>query len=233
MATLYIIPSFLAPDTQSHIPSIVTDTINQLNVFVVERTRTARRFIRSMSKDFVIDNAIFIELDKHDMASSKKEIAAALAQHVNIGLLSEAGTPCIADPGALVVNMARTQGYHIKPLSGPSSLFLALMASGMNGQEFTFHGYLPIKDGDLIKKLKEISSIAIQQNNTHIFIETPYRNIKLVQQIKKQVDSNLHICISKNLSDTSEEISTIKIKDISIDAIDKSPTIYCIGKLQL
>lgn len=232
MATLYIIPSFLAPDTQEHIPSVVVDTINQLDVFVVERTRTTRRFIRAMIKDFSIDNATFIELDKHDLVGTKQAIKEALAQNVNIGLLSEAGTPCIADPGSIVVNMARKEGYHIKPLTGPSSIILALMASGMNGQEFSFHGYLPIKDAPLIKKLKDITRLATHQGSAHIFIETPYRNVKLVEQISRHVDPNLYICMAKNLTDSTESISTMQIKKVDKNMVDKSPTIYCIGQLQ-
>lgn len=232
MATLYIIPSFLAPNSQEHIPPVVVKTINQLDVFIVERTRTTRRFIRSMIQDFSIDDSTFIELDKHDLSNTKLAIKDVLSQNVNIGLLSEAGTPCIADPGSIVVNMARKEGYLIKPLTGPSSILLALMASGMNGQEFTFHGYLPIKDAPLVKKLKEISRLATNQGTTHIFIETPYRNIKLVEQISKQVDSNLYICIAKNLTDTNESLSTMQIKHIKRDLIDKSPIIYCIGQLQ-
>ena len=231
MATLYIIPSFLAPNSQEHIPQVVVDTINLLDVFVVERTRTARRFIRSMIKDFSIDNATFIELDKHDLVGTKHAISEALSQNVNIGLLSEAGTPCIADPGSIVVNMARKERYTIKPLTGPSSILLALMASGMNGQEFAFHGYLPIKDAPLIKKLKEISRLASTQGTTHIFIETPYRNVKLVEQIAKQVDSNLHICLAQNLTDKNEVISTMRIKELKKELVNKSPTIYCIGQL--
>ena len=232
MATLYIIPSFLAPNAQEHIPQVVVNTIKDLDVFIVERTRTARRFIRSIIKDFSIDNATFIELDKHDLPGTKQAISQVISQHVNIGLLSEAGTPCIADPGSIVVNMARKERYHIKPLTGPSSIILGLMASGMNGQEFTFHGYLPIKDGPLIKKLKDISRMATTQGSTHLFIETPYRNVKLVDQIAKQVDSNLYICLAKNLTDTNETISTMRIKDLKKDLVDKSPTIYCIGQLQ-
>ena len=232
MATLYIIPSFLAPNSQEHIPPVVVKTINQLDVFIVERTRTTRRFIRSMIQDFSIDDSTFIELDKHDLTSTKLAIKDALSQNVNIGLLSEAGTPCIADPGSIVVNMARKEGYLIKPLTGPSSILLALMASGMNGQEFTFHGYLPIKDAPLVKKLKEISRLATNQGTTHILIVTPYSNIKLVEQISKQADSNLYICIAKNLTDTNESLSTMQIKHIKRDLIDKSPIIYCIGQLQ-
>ena len=175
MADLYLLPSFLAPDSNEHIPPVVINAINSTSVFIVERARTARRFIRAIIKDYNLDKAQFIELDKHDPALSKTLIKEALAQNVTIGLMSEAGTPCIADPGAMVVNMAREVGYTIKPLTGPSSIILGLMASGMNGQHFTFHGYLPIKDGALSAKLRDINRDA-NKDVTQIFIETPYRN---------------------------------------------------------
>lgn len=231
MADLYLLPSFLAPESNEHIPPVVINAINSTSIFIVERARTARRFIRSIIKDYNLDKAQFIELDKHDPALSKTLIKEALTQNVTIGLMSEAGTPCIADPGAMVVNMARESGYAIKPLTGPSSIILGLMASGMNGQHFTFHGYLPIKDGPLSAKLRDINREA-NKDVTQIFIETPYRNEKLLKSIVKNIDPNLYISISMNLNGTDERSVTSQIKKAEATSLGKNPAIYCIGKLQ-
>lgn len=232
MANLYLLPSFLAPDSQDHIPPIVIDAIQNTNVFIVERARTSRRYIRSLIKDYPLDEATFIELDKHNISDSKLEIKEALSKKINIGLLSEAGTPCIADPGAIVVNMARNEGYKIRPLTGPSSIILGLMASGMNGQQFSFHGYLPIKDGPLMNKLKLISKIAVKEKSTHIFIETPYRNSKLISKIVRTVDPNLQMMIAINLNSVDELIITKPIKQWAGVKLEKEPALFCIGTLE-
>ena len=232
MANLYLLPSFLAPDSQAHIPPIVHHALGKTNIFIVERARTSRRFIRALLKDYPLDQAEFIEIDKHNMAASRAAIKEVLSQKENVGLLSEAGTPCIADPGAMVVNMARSLGFKICPLTGPSSIILGLMASGMNGQLFTFHGYLPIKDNALTEKLRAISKIALREKSTHIFIETPYRNTKLINNIVRTVDPSLHMSISVNLNGPDESIITKPVQQWRGVTMGKVPAIYCIGTLE-
>ncbi len=231
MAGLYILPSLLSPEGIDHIPGVVRSRIEKLRIFVVERTRTARRFIRAILPDYPIDEASFFELDKHDMLVSQAMIYKLLEQRTDIGLISEAGTPCIADPGAMIVHMARKSNYKIYPLSGPSSIMLALMASSMNGQEFAFHGYLPIKEPALSHKLSQISSLALS-GATQIFIETPYRNDKMIEKLGATIDANLTISISIDLTSVNEEHIITKPSKVKQISIGKRPAIYCIGKLQ-
>jgi len=232
MPKLYTLPSLLAPDGEGHIPSVVIDRIKILRVFIVERTRTARRFIKSIIPDYPIDEATFYELDKHDDLVTQSLVNQALESGADIGLISEAGTPCIADPGAMIVQRARKAGYTISPLSGPSSISLALMASGMNGQTFTFHGSLPIKEPALGHKLKQISTFALT-GATQIFIETPYRNDKVLKAISQHVDSSLSLSISIDLTSVNDERHILcKVPAAKDHSIGKSPAIYCIGKLQ-
>ena len=231
MPNLYIIPSLLAEDGAAHVPVIVKDKVKSLDTFIVERTRTARRYIRTLIPDFDIDGSKFYELDKHDGLAAQAMINDVLKSTHDVGLISEAGTPCIADPGAMVVHLARRASYVICPLSGPSSITLALMASGMNGQEFTFNGYLPIKEPGLGHKLSQISSRALE-GITQLFIETPYRNDKLLQQIKKHVDPSLFVSISIDLTSVNETHHIIKAANTDKLTIGKRPAIYCIGRLQ-
>jgi len=228
---LYILPSLLSSEGIDHIPETVKARISELRVFIVERTRTARRFIRAVLPEYPIDEASFYELDKHDILSSQAMIHGILEEKRDIGLISEAGTPCIADPGAMIVHMSQRAGYKICPLTGPSSIILALMASGMNGQEFSFHGYLPIKEPALSHKLAQISTLALT-GSTQIFIETPYRNDKLLQQISKTIDHNLTLSISIDLTSVNEEHIITKPQKAGQISIGKRPAIYCIGKPQ-
>ncbi len=231
MPSLYILPSLLSHEGVDHIPDAVRLRIAELRVFIVERTRTARRFIRAILPDYPIDDATFYELDKHDMLASQAMIHKVIDNKTDVGLISEAGTPCIADPGAMVVHIARKADYNIRPLAGPSSILLALMASGMNGQEFSFHGYLPIKEPALSHKLSQMSVLALT-GATQIFMETPYRNDKLLQQISKTIDPKLTLSISIDLTSVNEEHIITKPQQAHQLSIGKRPAIYCIGKLQ-
>jgi 16S rRNA (cytidine1402-2'-O)-methyltransferase len=151
----------------------------------------------------------------------------------SFGLLSEAGLPCIADPGHQVVDHARAQGYDIVPLTGPSSIFMALMASGLNGQEFTFHGYLPIKEPALTKKLKYIQDQVTKTGYTQLFIETPYRNIKLYEKMLSTLQDQTKLCIAQDISSAEEWIDTKSVKAWKTQAkvdLKKAPCIFLIGK---
>ena len=213
MPTLYLIPAPISEQSLNHMPHVVHDTIRGLDYFIVEKVRTARRFIRSISPDFDIDGSTFYELDKRDHQHNDKEIREILSSGRNIGLMSEAGLPCIADPGNKIVDLARSYYYSIVPLTGPSSIFMALMASGLNGQQFTFHGYLPIKEPELIKKLKTIQGNLSKSNYTHIFIETPYRNQKLYRALISKLPDHMKLCIAQEISALGEDIQTKTIKD--------------------
>ena len=230
MPNLYLIPTLLDENGERHISPIVVSTIETLKHFVVERTRTSRRFIRKMSKTYNIDEATFIEMDKHDLENSMKAAVKMLNTNVDVGLMSEAGAPCLADPGAKVVGHARRLNYTIKPLSGPSSIMLAIMASGLNGQEFTFHGYLPVKDSALRAKLDQISAAVRKSGYSQLWIETPYRNEKMLSAIARNLDGNLKLSIAVNLNGDEEIIDTKMIKEWKGHVLGKVPAIFMVGK---
>ena len=232
MPTLFLIPTVLSDGGHGHIPPLTAQVIEGCRHFIVERIRTARRFIRALSKDYPLDEAHFIEISKHQKSKAYDDIKSLFEGGHDICLMSEAGTPCIADPGGGVVSLARKGGYLIRPLSGPSSILLGLMASGMNGQKFTFHGYLPIKDPPLSQKLKAISKSALLTGATHIFIETPYRNDKLISAIYKNVDHGLFIQIASGMTGLEENIIHSTISGIQHITLGKVPATFFIGRLE-
>ena len=231
MPTLYLIPTTISQYGIDHIPSVVKTTVQKLRTFVVERERTSRRYIRQLVKDFPIDDAVFLELDKHDLLRSSNELSRLLSDNRDIGLMSESGVPCIADPGSQVVSLAREAGYKIKPLTGPSSIMLALMASGMNGQQFSFHGYLPVKESPLKRKLNELSTLA-KKGISQIFIETPYRNNQMLKHILKYVDNHLYLAIAIDITGTEELILCKKVSNWPRTELPKSPAIFIVGNLK-
>jgi 16S rRNA (cytidine1402-2'-O)-methyltransferase len=207
------------------IPPIVYSQINKLKFFAVENIRTARRFIKKINPEFDIDNSHFEVLDKRTNNSTLEKIISQINNGKSIGILSEAGCPGIADPGQKLCEMGHKNNIRIKPLIGPSSIILALMASGLNGQNFTFHGYIPIDQGERIKKIKALCKIP----GSHIFIETPYRNEKLFQDLIKNLSpSTKKLCIAVDICGENEKIvtKTVKeMKDVQIN-MKKQPTIF-------
>ncbi len=194
------------PDTV--IPKGDLEIINNLRHFVVENVRTARRFLKKVNRDFPIDDCQFSILDKEtDRSSIHQLIQPAIDGH-HVGLLSEAGAPAIADPGALLVEKAHELHIIVKPLIGPSSLLLALMASGFNGQAFAFNGYLPIKSDERKKKIKYLESLAHQSGAAQMFIETPYRNNQLLQDILAICNKSTKLCIAADLHGNKQKIIT-------------------------
>ena len=230
MAKLYLIPTALSLGRMDHIPPAVSELIHQIDLFVVERLRSARRYLKNLDRDYPIDDVTFIEIDKHDPSSSYRQIRELLGKSKNAALLSEAGCPCIADPGAAIVNIARAVGMQICPLTGPSSIMLGLMSSGMNGQQFCFHGYLPIRESELIQKLRSISKDAEKNNATQIFIETPYRNNKLLQKILKSVSKDLSLSVAMDLTGPAEKVDTRPLPEWKGAILEKTPAIFCLGK---
>jgi 16S rRNA (cytidine1402-2'-O)-methyltransferase len=184
---LFLIPVTLGNnDTINKVlPEYNNLTIHKIKIFIVEQIRTARRFLRAVNHPVAIDDITFLELNKHTDIQAVSGYLNYAAKGEDIGLLSEAGTPCIADPGAIIVEKAHEKGIKIKPLVGPNSIIIALMASGFNGQHFLFHGYLPIENSQRNKKIKELEINIYKNNQTQIFIETPYRNPQILDSLIK------------------------------------------------
>lgn len=229
---IYLIPNNLGEDNNNRLfPSFNTSVIEELQYFIVENIRTARRFIRSLSKTKDIDSLVFFTLNQHTNQSEISSFLKPLEEGYSIGIISEAGCPGIADPGADVVAIAHEKNYIIVPLIGPSSIFLALMASGMNGQNFAFNGYLPIKE-DRIKAIKNFESMVFTRNQSQIFIETPYRNEKLFSDILSNCNGSTKLCIACNIATSEEFIKTLSINNWKKEKIeiDKKPTIFILGK---
>ncbi|MGB1247343.1 MAG: SAM-dependent methyltransferase [Chitinophagales bacterium] len=232
-ATLYLIPCTLGDNTDSIAP-YVRDICQTLDCFVVENLRSARRYLRKIGFDKNFDEEVrFYELDKHKLNIEElfDFLQSNFFNQKNIGLLSEAGNPCIADPGALVVELTHQLKINVKPLVGPSSILLALIASGFNGQEFSFHGYLPIDADKRSKKIKQLESEAKKRGSTQIFMETPYRNNKLIASLIKILRPDTMLSIAVDLTLDTEYIATKKIATWQKEKIDihKRPAIFVIG----
>lgn len=228
--SLYLIPSFLA-DTNDFrsFPPVNLEIIQTLDCFIVENLRTARRFLRKVgySRDF--DEVVFYELNKHTDPNASSSYLEDAENGRNIGLLSEAGIPCIADPGSEIVSKAHQQNIKVVPLTGPSSILLALMASGFNGQSFQFHGYLPIDRKERDKKIRELDKMIAANRQTQIFIETPYRNNQLLDAILTICHDGTQLSIASMI--THESIEFIKTKSVwqwkkSKPDLHKKPTVF-------
>ncbi len=214
MAKLYLIPTPLSENsihevlTQNHLDIIVS-----IKHFVIEEIRTARRFLRKAGYTGNFDDIAFFELNEHTPETELPAMLAFLKGANIVGLLSEAGIPCVADPGAKLVRLAHQNSIQVIPLSGPSSIFMALMASGFNGQQFRFLGYLPIEKEKRLQAIKSLEKEAIQSNFTQIFIETPYRNQALIQDIIKTCHPDTLFCVASELTSKSENIISKSIKE--------------------
>ena len=198
---LYLIPSTLAEKetVNAVIPNDVQHIIKSLDYFLVENVKTARRFLKAVDQSIVIDDLTFEILDKKTSEDDALQMILPLLEGKKAGVISEAGCPGIADPGALAVEMCHQNNIPVVPLVGPSSILLALMASGMNGQGFTFHGYLPIDKRDRAQKIKELDRLAVQTGSSQIFMETPYRNNQLLDDIIKNCAKYSKLCIASTL----------------------------------
>ncbi|MFV0345472.1 MAG: SAM-dependent methyltransferase [Bacteroidales bacterium] len=227
---LYLIPSGLgADDNLSVLPSRTVGVIKELKVFVVEDIRTARRFLKSIDKSIDIDSLSLLELNEHTDKKELDEIWSKTKDH-NVGIISEAGCPAVADPGSDLVAIAHKNNKEVVPLIGPSSILLALMGSGMNGQGFTFCGYLPVKNPARINAIKKLEAVSMQTQQTQIFIETPYRNVALFQDIIKSCRANTLLCVACDLTMSTQTIQTKSIKEWQTEDPDihKRPTVFLI-----
>ena len=231
--TLYLFPVTLGDSPIDRVlPAYNSAVISDIRHFIVENERTARRFLRKSDPTFDIDGSTFYILNKH---TSPEDIASFLEpakKGYPVGLLSEAGCPAIADPGSDIVRIARQEGIKVVPLVGPSSILLSLMASGFNGQNFAFIGYLPIDSAERIKMLKRLEQRVYGESQTQIFIETPYRNQKLIEELAKNCQPTTKLCVAANLTCEDEWIKTLPIKQWAKEKteLSKVPAIFLLYK---
>jgi len=210
---IYLIPVTLGgEDYLKVIPEKVLNLTKQLRYFIVEDIRSARRYLRLIDRQFPIDDSIFFELNEHTGNNDISHYLEPVLKGIDIGLMSEAGLPGIADPGALIVALAHKKGIRVVPLSGPSSIILALISSGLNGQNFTFNGYLPVKPAERSASLKELEKRA-SGGCAQIFMETPYRSQKLLETITTICNDNTRLCIASDITLDSEAIRTLTISE--------------------
>lgn len=206
--TLYLVPVTLGSENSNHvIPEWVIRKTLELRIFIVEEIRTARRYLRMIDKNFPIDESTFYVVNEHTPPEGISSFLGPIFEGKDIGLMSEAGLPCIADPGAIVVKYAHTKGIKVVPLSGPSSIILALISSGFNGQNFTFNGYLPIKPSEREQKIKELEHLS-HKGTTQIFMETPYRNQQLLDTLLKVCQNETLLCLAVDITLENESITT-------------------------
>jgi len=227
---LYLIPTTLGENAIQTIPPYVVEVIQHVEEDISERAKTARRFLKAANIGKPLNTITVHELDKHNPTNYLNEFLQNALTGKDIGLLSEAGCPGVADPGAEVVALAHKKGIEVVPLVGPSSILLALMASGMNGQMFTFNGYLPPKTPERTRALKKLEQLA--PRTTSIFIETPYRNQQMIETILKTLQPHSRLCIAADITLESEYILTKTIKEwrkTKIPNLHKRPAIFLIG----
>lgn len=232
-ASLFLIPVSLG-DTELRrvLPDYNRDIILQIKYFIVENIRTARRFLKKTDPSIVIDNLTFCELNKYTSPEDVAGYLAPLAKGEHVGVISEAGCPAIADPGADIVAIAQKKKYKVVPLVGPSSILLSLMASGFNGQSFAFHGYLPIDASERISAIKKLESRVYTENQTQLFIETPYRNQKLAEELIRSCRPSTKLCIASSITCDDEFIQTRLVKEWAgkLPDLTKKPTIFLLYK---
>ncbi len=233
MATLYLIPTSLGDTSFNRIlPSYNTEIVTALRYFIVEDLRTARRFLKKTNPSIDIDSLTFFILNQHTSLEELSSFLLPLFDGNDMGVLSEAGCPAIADPGADIVAMAQKNNFKVVPLVGPSSILLSLMGSGFNGQSFAFVGYLPIQPTDRSKALKKLESRAYAEDQSQIFIETPYRNMKMLEEILMSCQLNTRLCIAADITLETEFIKTKTIKEwkTQLPDLNKRPCIFLIYK---
>lgn len=231
--TLYLIPVPLAEvDHSTCLPEYNRSVVSDLQHFIVENIRSARRFIRAAVRDKDIDTLTFYELNKHTAPETLAEMLHPLKAGHSIGVISEAGCPAVADPGSDIVALAQRQGIRVEPLVGPSSILMSLMASGMNGQRFAFLGYLPIDEGERSRAIREAEHRAVSLGETQIFIETPYRNERLVADLIRQCKPSTRLCIACEISSPNAIVETRSIGQWrgKTPSIHKRPTIFVLGQ---
>ncbi len=226
---IYLIPSVISPNTANEVLSKqIFDVVKNTDIFLAETVRESRRFISSLKLNIDISQLQFEKADKDTSNSETEKYLSPALQGKNIGVLSDAGCPGVADPGAQVARIAHKLGLQVVPLVGPSSLLLALMASGMNGQSFAFNGYLPIDTKEASNKIKQFEKISRSQNQTQLFIETPYRSDRTFEILLKSLKPDTLLCVAKDITGLKEYIKTMQIPQWKSQklTIGKEPTVF-------
>ena len=209
---LYLIPVLISESSQINVlPPVVLDTVGKIRHFLCEDIRSARRFVSSLKVHPSVENLDFQLLDKDTPSTELDALMEPLRQGFSIGVLSESGCPGVADPGSMAVRYAHRFGVKVIPLSGPNSILLALMASGLNGQRFAFHGYLPIESRERVRKIKNLELESREKDQTQIFIETPYRNQALLKDLVANLRNETDLCVAANLTGSTESIITMTV----------------------
>lgn len=232
-AALYLFPVTLGDSpVEQVIPTYNRELLVRVKHFIVEDVRSARRFLKKTDKEIDIDTLTFYTLNKHTSPEAISDYLLPLQKGEPMGVLSEAGCPAVADPGAAVVAIAQRQNLKVVPLVGPSSIILSVMASGFNGQSFAFHGYLPIEAGERSKTLKLLEQRVYGEDQTQLFIETPYRNNKMLEEIVRTCRPQTKLCIAANITCEGEYIHTKTIKEWKhrLPDLSKIPCVFLLYK---
>ena len=231
--TLFLIPCTLGDTNPLEVlPLLVKKAIEEIDIFIEENEKNARRFIKSICPRKSQPSLIFSVINKYTDNTEIPDMLTPCLQGLNIGVISDAGCPGIADPGAAVVEQAHIKGIKVVPLVGPSSILLAMMASGFNGQNFSFNGYLPIDKGERKLEIKRLERLSVEQNQSQLFIETPYRNNQMLESLMSTLHAQTHICVACDITLTTEYIKTHTANDwkkIKVD-LHKRPTLFIIQK---
>ena len=230
-STLYIIPSFIGSnDSLEHISKYNLRIIDEINYFIVESEKKSRRFIKKILPTKNQDDLIFFQIKENKNVINNEKYLNPLIKGQNMGLMSDSGNPVIADPGASIINTAHILKINVKPLVGPSSILLALISSGMKGQRFTFNGYLPINSKERIKELKFLEKKSKKNDETQIFIDTPYRNNQLLDLTKRVLSQDTQLSVASCLDSKEEKIISLSISEWKKEEVDlnKKPTVFLI-----
>lgn len=231
---LYLIPCFIADVPYGEVlPEKIRRVTENIRYFAVENVRSARRFIRRILPEKSIDALQFFEIGKRSAPASVEQALAPCLQGADVGVISEAGVPAVADPGARVVQAAHRMGIPVVPLSGPSSLLMALMASGLSGQNFAFHGYLPIDPTQRAARIRQIEQRSGKESSAQLFIETPFRNLRLFESLLSVCTPTTRLCIASGISSPDEYIATRTIarwRETPAPPIDRRPTVFILQK---
>ncbi len=226
---LFLIPTLLHPEAElSTLSPHVIETVHRIKHYIVETPKTGRAFIKKCNPQTNFNDIIIYELNEHTPPNEFTDFLTAIRLGHDVGLMSDAGLPCTADPGAKAVAIAHQKNIAVVPLTGPSSIYLSLMASGLNGQNFMFHGYLPIEKIARLQKIKELEKLSQQYKSTQIFIETPYRNNSMLHDLVAHLKPQTRLCVAYNLQSNEETIITNTIENWKekLPDIHKKPAIF-------
>jgi 16S rRNA (cytidine1402-2'-O)-methyltransferase len=235
LGKLYLIPTTLGETENPFdvLPQTIKRSIELLDYYIVENEKTARKFIKSICPEKVQASLHLSTLNKHTQDSEYKKMIQDCVEGKNVGLMSEAGCPGVADPGAVIVKLAHEKGIQVVPLVGPSSILLAMMASGMNGQSFAFNGYIPIDTSEKKAAIKNLEKLSTSKNQSQLFIETPYRNNKMLEDILSSLHPETYLCVASDITLPTEYIKTMRVVNWKKTKIDlhNRPTIFIIHKM--